>query len=154
MSLGIRSDQMKEKAISLVNKPWTHFIWLFLITLLAAVLRVYKLGIWSFWIDEIYTVNHATAHFSTLKLIIDHLPPNRNWVPISVILTAQAFNIWGISELSARIAAALTGIATIPILYFPIKKIFNTRVALITILLLAVSPWHIEWSQNARGYTS
>ena len=146
--------QLKNKIIFLLNRPEMQLVWLFLITLLAAALRFYKLGVWSFWIDEIYTVNHATAHFSTLKLIIDHLPPNRNWVPISVILTAQSFNVWGISELSARLTAATVGFLTLPILYFPIKKTFNNRVALVTILLLAVSPWHIEWSQNARGYTS
>ena len=29
------------------------------ITLLALILRFYKLGEWSFWIDEIFTVNRA-----------------------------------------------------------------------------------------------
>jgi len=131
-----------------------QYVWLLVITLLAAGLRFYKLGEWSFWIDEVYTVNHATAHFSTPQLILEHLPPNRNWIPVSVILTAQFFNLWGVSEFSARLTAAVIGIITVPVLYFPVRKFFNVRVALVTILLLSVSPWHIEWSQNARGYTS
>ena len=66
-------------------RPWFNYGLLLLITLLAAALRFYKLGEWSFWIDEIYTINHATAHFSTPELILDNIPPERNWVPISVI---------------------------------------------------------------------
>lgn len=124
------------------------------ITLLAAMLRFYKLGEWSFWIDEIFTINRAMSHYSSLELILVNIPPVRNWVPISVILTAQALNIGGINEWSARLASAIIGTITVPILYFPTRKIFDTRVALIAMLLLAVSPWHIYWSQNARFYTS
>jgi hypothetical protein len=36
----------------------------------------------------------------------------------------------------------------------PVKRVFGEQVALIAMLLLAVSPWHIFWSQNARFYTS
>jgi len=154
MSLVMRTQQMKEKVGELTGKPWMPYVWLALITLFGAALRFYKLGAWSFWIDEIYTINHALAHFSTPQLILDHIPPNRNWVPTSVILTAQALNFWGVSEWSARFTSALIGILTIPILYVPVQKIFGRRVALIAMLLLAVSPWHIFWSQNARFYTA
>lgn len=150
----IQTQQMKEKISEWIGKPWMPYVWLGLITLFAVALRFYKLGAWSFWIDEIYTINHAMAHFSTPQLILENIPPNRNWVPISVILLAQVLNGVGVSEFSARLVAAVFGILTIPAVYFPIQKIFNTRVALITVLLLAVSPWHLEWSQNARGYTS
>lgn len=142
------------QVMELLNRPWFVYGLLFLITLLAAVLRFYKLGEWSLWIDEIYTINHAVNHFSTPQLLVEHLPPNRNWVPVSVILTAQVFNLFGLNEFNARLVAAALGILTVPVLYFPLRKIFNTRVALLTVLLLAVAPWHIDWSQNARGYTS
>ena len=150
----MRAEKIKDGAVLLAGKPWMQYVWLFMITALAAALRFYKLGAWSFWIDEIYTINHATAHFSTPQLILEHLPPNRNWVSVSVILTAQAINFWGVSELSARLTAAIIGILTVTALYFPVKKMFNVRVALIAALLLAVSPWHLFWSQNARFYTS
>jgi uncharacterized membrane protein len=127
---------------------------LFGITLAAAVFRFYKLGQWSFWIDEVYTINHALNHFASWQLIIENTPPARNWVPVSVILAAQALNIWGISEWSSRLASVLIGIVSIPVLFFPTQRIFGSRVALVTSLLLAVSPWHIFWSQNARFYTS
>ena len=150
----MRAEIIKSKIVDLAGKPWMPYVWLGLITLLAAALRFYKLGAWSFWIDEMRTINHAMAHFSTPQLIIKNIPPSRNWIPISVMLSAQVFNAWAVTEFSARLVAAIFGIITIPVLYFPIKKIFNTRAALIMVLLLAVSPWHLEWSQNARGYTS
>jgi 4-amino-4-deoxy-L-arabinose transferase-like glycosyltransferase len=124
------------------------------ITLLAVVLRFYKLGEWSFWIDEIYTINHGRAHFSNLEKIIRNIPPAQNWIPLSVMLSAGVINVLGIGEWSARLVSAVIGILSIPILYFPFRKIFGVRVTLIALLLLAISPWHIYWSQNARFYTS
>src|SRR5262245_60946724 len=154
MSLMMRTQQMREKIAGLADRPWVPYASLALITLLAAALRFYRLGEWSFWIDEVFTVNHALAHFSTPQLILEHIPPNRNWVPFSVILTAQMLNMGGISEWSARLTSVLIGDLSIPLLYMPVKAIFGSRVALIAMLLLSISPWHIFWSQNARFYTA
>jgi 4-amino-4-deoxy-L-arabinose transferase-like glycosyltransferase len=154
MTLSMRVGRMADGILLLLNKPWMQYVWLLLITLLATALRFYQLGVWSFWIDEIYTVNHATSHFSSLNLLLQNIPPQRNWIPVSVILTAQALNTLGVSEWSARIASVLIGILSIPVLYFPTRKIFGERVALVAVLLLAVAPWHLFWSQNARFYTS
>jgi mannosyltransferase len=134
--------------------PASPYAVLAAITLLAAALRFYKLGEWSFWIDEIYTIIRAVEHFSTLERILSNLPPTRNWVPISFILTGQLFSFLEINEWSARLVSVVIGIITIPILYFPTRKIFGNQITLIALLLLAVAPWHIYWSQNARFYTS
>jgi len=141
-------------ATEISQRSWFNYVLLFLIALLATTFRFYKLGVWSFWIDEIYTIMHATAHFSTPELILDNIPPVENWVPVSVMLASQVLNLLGINEWSARLVSALIGIVSILILYFPARRIFGNRVALIASLLLAVSPWHIFWSQNARFYTA
>ena len=96
------NNKVENFAHTLLHHPWLPYGLLFLITIFAAGLRFFRLGEWSFWIDEIYTINHASNHFSSLSLILDHIPPDRNWIPLSVILTAQVMNIWGIHELSAR----------------------------------------------------
>ena len=124
------------------------------ITLLAVLLRFYKLGEWSFWIDEILTLNNIGANYPTISEILQNIPPSRIWFSLSLILSSGAAAILGVSEWSGRIIPAIIGILSIPALYFPVKGIFGSRVGLITVLLLAVSPWHIYWSQNARFYTS
>lgn len=147
-------SRISSSLAELEYKPRYEYLALGLITLLAAFLRFYKLGEWSFWIDEIYTIRHAKAHFSSLELIIRNIPPNRNWIPLSVILTAGTLNALGTSEWSARLVSATIGVISVPVLYLPVRRLFSPGVALITALLLAVSPWHIYWSQNARFLTS
>jgi mannosyltransferase len=124
------------------------------ITLLALVLRFYKLGEWSFWIDEIFTIGRIRAHYNSVDAIVHNIPPITTWLPLSLLLTSSALNLLGVSEWSSRLVPAIIGILSIPALYFPIKKIFNSRVGLISVLLLAISPWHLAWSQNARFYTA
>jgi mannosyltransferase len=131
-----------------------HLPLLAAITLLALVLRLYKLGEWSFWIDEIFTINRIKYNYSSLALMLENLPPHINWFPLSLLLTAAATNLWGVSEWSVRFVPALIGVLSIPLLYFPIRKLSDTHVALIASLLLAFSPWHIFWSQNGRFYTT
>jgi 4-amino-4-deoxy-L-arabinose transferase-like glycosyltransferase len=154
MSLTLQTSHIKNEIATLAGKSWMQYVWLVVITLFAAALRIYRLGEWSFWIDEIFTIDHAVSHFSTTELLLKNIPPSRNWIPISVIVNAQVLNLGGINEWSARLTPAIIGILTIPILYFPTRKIFGPIIALISVLLLAVSPWHLFWSQNARFYSS
>jgi 4-amino-4-deoxy-L-arabinose transferase-like glycosyltransferase len=65
-----------------------------------------------------------------------------------------AVNILGTNEFNARLVPALIGTITIPILYFPTRRMFTTGVAILSALFLAISPWHLYWSQNARFYTT
>lgn len=146
--------QISSKFTELETRPIIQYGFLAAITLLAAALRFYKLGEWSFWIDEIFTVNRAQAHYSTIENVIRNIPPTQNWIPLSVMLTAGVINHLGVNEWNARLIPAIIGILSIPMLYFPIKRVFNPGVSLLAVLLLAVSPWHIYWSQNARFFTS
>lgn len=113
------------------------------ITLIAALLRFYKLGAWSFWGDEILSVVNIEDGFNYNLL--------RQSLGLSLIQVA--IGRLGVSEWTARLAPALIGIVSIPILYFPIRKIAGSAAALLTMLFLALSPWHLYWSQNARYYT-
>ena len=127
---------------SLISKPTFQYILLALITLLAGVLRFYKLGEWSFWGDEMFTISGREDGFNYSFFRES----------ISLVLIQAVVHVRGISEWNARLVPALTGVVSIPVLYFPIKKIFNPAVGLIAVLLLALSPWHLYWSQSARFY--
>ena len=136
------------------HRTQTQVIALAAITLVAFVLRFYKLGEWSFWIDEIYTINRARAHYSNIERTLHNIPPHTNWVPVSLLFIAAVIGKLGVSEWSVRLVPALIGALSVPALYLPIKRMFGTAVALVTTLLLAVSPWHIYWSQNGRFYVA
>ncbi|MCO5186300.1 MAG: glycosyltransferase family 39 protein [Anaerolineae bacterium] len=114
-----------------------------LITLLAAALRFYQIGAWSFWSDEWFTVSGLEDGF------------NYNWLRQS--LASTLVQAWvahkGITEANARFFPALIGALTIPVFYMAIRRLLTPRIALLSALLLAVSPWHLFWSQNARFYT-
>jgi hypothetical protein len=128
----------------LKNKPKYVYLVLIAITLVAAMLRFYKLGEWSFWGDEMFTVGGREDGFNYTII--------RQSVSLALIQTTIGF--FGPSEWYARLVPALIGVISVPILYFPIKKIFDPPVALMSALLLAVSTWHIYWSQNARFYVA
>jgi mannosyltransferase len=119
------------------------------ITLLGFVLRFYKLGEWSFGGDEIITIEAASDTFGRSLLPSDI--PGRG---LSLALIDCTLSLLGTNEWTARLVPALVGIASIPIFYLIARKMFSPAVGLSTALLLAVSPWHIEWSQNARYLTS
>jgi hypothetical protein len=125
-----------------------------LITLVAAALRFYKLGEWSFWLDEIYTIERALTNYSTIDQALQHLPPKSPWIQPSMMLTAFTLNGWGTNEWTARFVSTLIGIISVPAIFLLAKRIFDSGVGLIAALLLTVSPWHVFWSQNSRFYTA
>ena len=126
-----------------VSSRLVEFSLLVGITLVAAVLRFYKLGTWSFWGDEIFSVGFQEDGFNYSFL--------RQSLAGSLIHLATT--TLGTSEWSARLFPALIGMISVPILYFPIKRLFGASVAMLASGFLAVSPWHLYWSQNARFYS-
>jgi mannosyltransferase len=125
----------------LVNTTYQYIV-LAAITLVAAGLRFYNLGEWGFWIDEVLTQGYVLRDQGSL------------WFPISFRMIYVSLMVLGISDWSVRLVPALIGIITIPALFFPMRKFFGPVVALLAVALLALSPWHLYWSQNARFYTA
>lgn len=138
---------------SSLNRTDTQFILVAAITLLAGLLRLYRLGDWSLWGDELISVQRALIAFEDQTVANSPAFPPR--IPhLTFSLMNLALTWFGVSEWSARIVPALFGIISIPILYLPIRRIVGPAAALLALLLLALSPWHLYWSQNARFYTS
>ena len=116
------------------------------ITLLAALIRLYKLGSWSFWIDEMCTVQYAcTGHWYEGQMQITY--------PVNFFFTGLFLRWFGVGELSSRLFPFLVGCLSIPVMYYWTKKMFDRTSAFLVILLLTVSPWHLYESQNARHFS-
>jgi hypothetical protein len=125
----------------------THLLALLAITLLAAFLRLFRLGEWSFWVDEAHTFRDATAPIDTFRQ--SHVMR----YPLSFLLLRGMLSILpSISEGWLRLPFAFFGIASVPALALVSRGMVGRTAALIAALLLAISPWHIYWSQNCRSY--
>lgn len=68
---------------------------------------------------------------------------------LSRFITVPFIGILGLNELATRLPVAIIGILTVCVLYFLVKELFNTRIALLSALFLAISPWHIQFSRIA-----
>lgn len=112
------------------------------ITIFAAAVRIYKIREWGFWIDEIYTIQRATSDLGSL------------FIPLSTRLISFTLELAGSDEFGARLMPGVIGLLSIPVFFFPIRKVTGATTALLAVLLLALSPWHLFWSQNARFYTA
>lgn len=119
------------------NNLLTEWLLLGSLTLLGALLRFTRLGVWSFWGDEVFSLRGHDDGFV---------------VSATVTLIRLTTKLLGESEWSARLAPAFIGTLSLPLLYFPVSRAIGRNSALISSALLAVSTWHLYWSQNARFY--
>jgi hypothetical protein len=83
-----------------INQPTVVAFCLLAITVVGAFLRIYKLGEWSFWGDEMFTVSGEEDGFNYSLF--------RQSLSLSLIQTVTRFH--GVNEWNARIVPAMIGI--------------------------------------------
>lgn len=124
-----------------------HLAWLVGFTLLATFLRLFHLGDWSFWIDEAHTYRNVACS-------LDHFwASDFRKYPLSFLLLRCLPDFMQNTEWGMRLPAVFFGIASVPALAIAVRGMVGRRAALLAALFLAVSPWHLYWSQNARAYS-
>jgi mannosyltransferase len=118
------------------------------VTLLAALLRFYDLARQSIWIDEAMTIAYAG--------VFEGMNPGRLLVnlqgPFPSLVLFGWTRLFGHSEFALRSLMAVVGTATIPALYWALRPAVRSGPALLAAFLLAVSPFHIWYSQEVRNY--
>jgi hypothetical protein len=136
------------------------WFWLVGATLLAGGLRLYHLSEASFWVDELNTVRvcadlpgmHRSKVFGYIPTAVAMWCNGADPVILANDM-AEEWMAMGVTEFSARIASCLIGILCIPVLGIASRRVLGTRESQLLMLLLAIAPWHIYWSQAARFYT-
>lgn len=123
---------------------------LILIIIIGCCLRLYRIGVQSIWLDEAYSVIHARQ--SSIMSLLSTVGNVENVPPFYFLLLNYWVKIFGSSEVALRCLSALLGILSIPLLYKIGVFLFNRRVAIVAALLLALSPFHIRYSQEGRPY--
>lgn len=130
--------------------PIFHNEWpLPIITLVAIILRIYKISAQPLWLDEIYAVQLSRQGLSAIiqNSLRDPHPP------VYYILQMLTSGLWNVqSEWGWRWLSALCGIVTIPVFYFLCRRFSGRMASSIAALTLAVSPFHVYYSQEARPY--
>jgi len=120
------------------------------IIILGSVLRFYGLDRQSFWYDEVFEITSFQRQFLGEKPMISPNTPPLNFLnPFFVYIINELFPN---NTLALRMIPFMFGAVSVPLLFFLGKRLFNERVALIASYLLAISPFHIWYSQEVRMY--
>lgn len=128
----------------------TYFIALIIITILGSFLRLYNIDYNSMWLDEASTLTFISGSFTDIwNLIVtaEANPPLYLWLERVMLL------VFGSGEISLRILSVIFGIITIPIVYFIGKEFIDENAGVISAFGIAISPYLILYSQEARAYS-
>jgi len=153
------ADDSMERS-GLLDRSWAFWWMLVAATALGAALRLFRLGEPSFWVDEFFTISRAGSDYLPWTHFVGYLPTKLSlWFHGADLGRISLDNIaewpsFGVSERAARLGACWVGIATIPILALLTRPVAGGGVAGVSALLIAITPWHLYWSQTARFYTA
>jgi uncharacterized membrane protein len=119
------------------------------ILLLAFLLRIFHLDAQSLWWDEAVSVVWGSMD---LPSMVENLIDDRVHPPLYYLL----LHFWlavGRSEFTLRTLSAFIGVLTVSVM-FPLSRLVGgKRLGVLGSLLLALSPFHIWYSQEVRMYS-
>jgi mannosyltransferase len=119
------------------------------LTVLAAALRFATLDRQSFWVDELVTVSLVRRTFGDMLRTIPHSEATPY---LYYILAWPWTHLFGSGEAGLRSLSALAGTATVVAAYGAGAALVSRRVGLIAAALVAVNPFLLWYSQEARAY--
>jgi len=111
------------------------------------LLRLFRLNQQSFWNDEILTIDNAGG--TLLDTLVGLSDPNilpLYYLTVRGLIHTQPAEPW------LRLPSVLFGVLSIPLFYAVVRHRGGSGLALTAAALLALSPLHIWYSQEARPY--
>ena len=122
--------------------------WMILILILAAALRLWGLGSESLWLDEALTVKKIEAalpdfvlHFAYETQAILYYFIEKLWCGVA-----------GTSEWALRFPSVVYGLAAVLGTFLLTRALFSPVAGLYAALFMAVNPFAVHYSQEARPY--
>ena len=121
--------------------------WLLVTTIvvLGAALRWYNLTEWDMWLDEVDTLWIAESGEYTEG-------PMYRTAPVNFWLTAASIRVFGANEFGGRFPSFLAGVLTLLLFFVTFRAVLGDRAAILGMLFLCLSMWHIFWSQVGRHF--
>jgi mannosyltransferase len=132
-----------------VTRARSHLLLIVALTALGAVLRFPTLDRQSFWLDELVTVSLLDHGLGDVLREV----PRTEATPFLYYVVAWAWgSLFGLGEVGIRTLSALAGTATIPVAYGAGAVLVSRRAGLVAAALVAVNPFLVWYSQEARSY--
>lgn len=123
-------------------------LFVYLLTLVAAIPHFYNITKASIWHDEGYTMMLAPmGPLEILERTARDVHP-----PLYYLVLHYWLGLFGTSELAARSFSALCLLAAVPLVYLLMKRLYSERAAAVAAILVAFSPFLIRYGQEARMY--
>ena len=71
-------------------------------------------------------------------------------LPMQLYMNSFSIGLFGLNEVGVRVPAVVMGLLSIFALYLLAREVFGKKVALISAIFLALSPWHLMFSRQAN----
>jgi 4-amino-4-deoxy-L-arabinose transferase-like glycosyltransferase len=119
------------------------------ILLLAALVRLWGLGVQSLWLDEAFSHLFATLPLRVAwqAIIVDAVHP-----PLYYLLLRPWLALAGGSEFALRFPSAVAGVLSVALVLQAGRRWLGVSAGWWAALLLALNPFHVWYSQEARMY--
>jgi mannosyltransferase len=123
---------------------------LVVVSMLAVLLRFLYIGQHSVFFDEAYIAwlsFHRWPDFFSLLRFAEFHPP------LHYVLMKTWIGIAGPGEVALRVPSAVFGTVSVVLTYLFVRRVTSERVALMSALFVATSPFEIMVAQDAKMYT-
>ena len=119
------------------------------LVVVAAAIRIITIDNQSFWADEALTAYESGQSFAAMLHAVTSIETTPPLYFVLIWIWCKAF---GTGEVALRSISAMAGVATVPIAYLCARELIDRRAGLIAAALVAVNPFMIWYSQEARAY--
>ena len=134
-----------------IHKNTKVKVFLSFISVLGLGLRLFQLGKDSFWCDEAGVA--IVASQSSISDAYSEMLTHAMAMPLDYVISWLIAQ-FTLSEFFLRFPSVIWGVATLLVSYILFSHLCNRSVALLGSCLLALSPLHIQFSQELRFYSA
>ncbi|MHB8657147.1 MAG: glycosyltransferase family 39 protein [Solirubrobacteraceae bacterium] len=119
------------------------------IVLIAVVVRLLTIANQSIWQDEALTAYEAGLPLGAMLGVVAH---TETTPPLYFVIIWGWAKVFGTGAVALRAVSALAGIVLVPVAYLSGRELVAGRAGLIAAAFVAVNPFMIWYSQEARAY--